>query len=230
MTATTPRVDPDLVRALRADLVASGFTVDGVTELLGPVARGRPRPRAGRSRRSASRRPPTTPCATLVRLFTLGDPVDLAEARRGPADARREGAVALGLVAPEGDGVVARCDLRPYAADDARHWWLASDLGELATGRPLREDHVLGIGGASATLAAVDLRGRTSTAPSTSAPAAASRPCTLDAARRRRRRDRPVRARPGLRPLQRGPRRVRLGRALAARCSTRWPASASASS
>ena len=32
MTDTTPRVDPDLVRALRADLVASGFTVAGVTD------------------------------------------------------------------------------------------------------------------------------------------------------------------------------------------------------
>jgi methylase of polypeptide subunit release factors len=64
-----------------------------------------------------------------------------------------EGAVALGLLAPEGDGVVALCDLRPYAAD-GRDWWVASDLGELATGRPVRGDHVLGIGGASATLAA----------------------------------------------------------------------------
>ena len=61
--------------------------------------------------------------------------------------------MSLGLVAPEGDGVVARCDLRPYAAD-ALDWWVASDLGEVATRAPLHEDHVLGIGGASATLAA----------------------------------------------------------------------------
>jgi methylase of polypeptide subunit release factors len=93
------------------------------------------------------------PCATLVRLFTLGDPVDAAEAAAALPSTGVDGAVALGLLAPEGDGVVALCDLRPYAAD-GHDWWVASDLGELATGRPVREDHVLGIGGASATLAA----------------------------------------------------------------------------
>jgi SAM-dependent methyltransferase len=31
-------------------------------------------------------------------------------------------------------------------------WWIASDLGELAVGGALREDHVLGVGGASTTL------------------------------------------------------------------------------
>src|SRR5699024_5598023 len=37
-------------------------------------------------------------------------------------------------------------------------WWLASDLGELATGRELDRDHVLGIGGASLTLAQLTVR------------------------------------------------------------------------
>ncbi|WP_460461458.1 methyltransferase, partial [Angustibacter peucedani] len=50
------------------------------------------------------------------------------------------------------DDVRALVDVRPYAADDAG-WWLASDLGELATGGPLAPDHVLGAGGASTTLA-----------------------------------------------------------------------------
>ena len=38
MTPNPPRVDPALVPALRADLVASRYTVAGVTELLGPLA------------------------------------------------------------------------------------------------------------------------------------------------------------------------------------------------
>ncbi|MFQ6172216.1 methyltransferase [Oryzobacter sp. R7] len=152
MTASTPRVDPDLVRALRADLVASGFTVAGVRDLLGPMAsaaldRDQSLPAQRVTASSAS------PCATLVRLFTLGDPVDLAEVAAALPTLGVDGARALDLVVPEGDGVVARCDLRPHAAD-GRDWWVASDLGELATGGPLREDHVLGIGGASATLAA----------------------------------------------------------------------------
>ncbi|MFC5928377.1 DUF7059 domain-containing protein [Cryobacterium melibiosiphilum] len=46
-------------------------------------------------------------------------------------------------------------ELRPYSFLDefgADSWWIVSDLGELALGRPLGESHVLGIGGASRTL------------------------------------------------------------------------------
>ena len=52
-------------------------------------------------------------------------------------------------------------DLRPHEArDDAGdvRWWIASDLGELATGAPLTPDHVLGIGGAGLALAALTPR------------------------------------------------------------------------
>ena len=152
MTPNPPHVEPELVSALRADLVASRFTVEGVTELLGPMAvAALDREQALPAQRVTAAS--SEPCATLVRLFTLGDPVDAAEAAAALPSTGVDGAVALGLLAPEGDGVVALCDLRPYAAD-GRDWWVASDLGELATGRPVREDHVLGIGGASATLAA----------------------------------------------------------------------------
>lgn len=44
------------------------------------------------------------------------------------------------------------CDLRPYG-DDRHDWWVASDLSELALGSALPTDHVLGVGGASLTLA-----------------------------------------------------------------------------
>ena len=57
--------------------------------------------------------------------------------------------------------VRALVDLRPHEArDDAGdvRWWIASDLGELATGAPLAPDHVLGIGGAGLTLAALTPR------------------------------------------------------------------------
>ena len=52
--------------------------------------------------------------------------------------------------------VRALLDLRPYAFSDARgdgHWWILSDLGEVALGHALGEQHVLGVGGASLTLA-----------------------------------------------------------------------------
>ncbi|WP_299446694.1 class I SAM-dependent methyltransferase [uncultured Phycicoccus sp.] len=151
MTANPPRVDDGLVALLRADLVASRFTVAGVTELLGPMAaaaleRDQALPAQRVTAASSDAR------AALVRLFTLGDPVDATEVAAALPTLGVAGAVDLGLVAPEGDGVVARCDLRPYATEDA-DWWVASDLGELATGRPLDPGHVLGVGGASTTLA-----------------------------------------------------------------------------
>ena len=151
MTPNPPRVDPDLVPALRADLVAAGYTVAGVTELLGPMATAAlDRDQALPAQRVTGAS--NAPGATLVRLFALGDPVDVAEAAAALPTLGVEGAVALGLVEPEGDAVVALCDLRPHSADGV-DWWVASDLGEVATRRPLRENHVLGIGGASTTLA-----------------------------------------------------------------------------
>ena len=156
MTLRAPRLDEDLIARLRTDLTAADFTVTGVTAALGPMASGallREQPLPARRVAGAS----SEPVATLIRLFTLGDPVDLAEVERALPTLRASGAVALGLVDEEGDGVVARVDVRPYAADD-RHWWVASDLAEVATGSPVRADHVLGIGGASTTLAAWTIR------------------------------------------------------------------------
>ncbi|MGL5911267.1 MAG: DUF7059 domain-containing protein [Phycicoccus sp.] len=143
MSHDPPRADPDLVGA--------GFTVDGVTELLGALAAAA----LDREQALPARRVTTSSvlaAAVLVRLFTLGDAVDSGEVDAVLPTLGSQGAVALGLAVPEGDAVVATCDLRPYAADGS-DWWVASDLGALATGRPLRPDHVLGSGGASSTLA-----------------------------------------------------------------------------
>ena len=151
MTATPLRVDDVLLPRLRADLLASGFTVAGVTDLLGPMAAAAlDRDQALPAQRVTA--VSDAPCASLVRLFTLGDPVDATEVAAALPTLGVDGATRLGLLAPEGDAVIARCDVRPYASDGT-DWWVASDLAELATGRPLRPDHVLGIGGASTTLA-----------------------------------------------------------------------------
>lgn len=150
--------------ALRGDLGAAGFTLDGVAAILGDVAgaalRREQRVPAVRLARAAD-----APVATLLRLFMLGDEVTRGELAVALPAATAEGAVALGLVATAGagddDAVRAVVDLRPYGAADAAgtaHWWVASDLGELATAAPLRADHVLGIGGASITLAQVTVR------------------------------------------------------------------------
>ena len=58
-------------------------------------------------------------------------------------------------------------DLRPYAAalpGGDHDWWVTSDLGEAQTGRPLADDHVLGIGGATLTLLEMTVRDRVDSA------------------------------------------------------------------
>ncbi|WP_240645871.1 methyltransferase [Georgenia sp. SYP-B2076] len=148
--------------ALRGDLAP--FTVDGVAELLGDVAgaalRREQRVPAVRTARAAE-----GPVATLLRLFMLGDDVTRGELAAALPATTADGAAALGLVTAAGHGdddpVRALVDLRPYGATDAAgtaHWWVASDLGELATAAPLHADHVLGIGGASITLAQLTVR------------------------------------------------------------------------
>jgi SAM-dependent methyltransferase len=152
MSATPPPLaDPVLVARLRADLAAAAYTVDAVDDLLGPLASAAlAREQVLPAQRATS--DVGTPLATLVRLFGLGDAVDPEEAAQALPSLGIEGAQALGLVRQQGPGVVATCDLRPYG-DETHTWWVASDLSELATRQPLLEDHVLGIGGASTTLA-----------------------------------------------------------------------------
>ena len=64
-----------------------------------------------------------------------------------------------GLLHRADSTVRALIDVRPYGADDGP-WWVASDLGTGLDGVdvPLREDHVLGVGGASTTLAQLTVR------------------------------------------------------------------------
>lgn len=97
------------------------------------------------------------PCAALIRLFTLGRAVARPVIEAALPTLGTEGAIALRLVHLVGDHVAPTCDLRPYA-DDTHDWWVASDLSEVATHQPLRPDHVLGIGGASTTLASWTIR------------------------------------------------------------------------
>jgi len=160
-----PAPDDGALRDLRADLVAAGFTVDGVEDRLGPVASAALHREQAVPARRALRGAAADPVAALAALFLLGDEVprralDAALGRTGTDGAARLGLVEAAGAGPD-DAVRAVVDLRPYAAQDAAGpvtWWLSSDLGELATGRRLAPDHVLGAGGASLTLAQVTVR------------------------------------------------------------------------
>jgi methylase of polypeptide subunit release factors len=73
-----------------------------------------------------------------------------------PADAL----LAAGLVEQAAGELRAVLDVRPYAEPDGPAWWVVSDLGTGLDGRhrPLDPEHVLGVGGASTTLAQVTVR------------------------------------------------------------------------
>jgi methylase of polypeptide subunit release factors len=152
----------DRIPALRSDLIAAGLTVDALGGLWGSEAaealhRGQRVP----AERALARRDPS-PLATLARLFVLSRPVSREDAAAALPALGMEGAESLGLLALGEDGTVsAVVDLRPYAFVDAAgpaEWWIVSDLGELALGHALPEDHVLGVGGASLTLSGLMLQ------------------------------------------------------------------------
>ncbi|MFJ4407323.1 methyltransferase [Streptomyces sp. NPDC088910] len=156
--------------SLRDDLRAAAFTADGCLDLLGAAAyaalsRAETVP-ALRATRGGS------PLETLVRLFLLQRPVSYARARA--ALPRIDDYVAGGWLARDGDDVRATVDVRPYAGEEGADWWIVSDLGcavggagGIGTGTGTdgestpgvdRADLVLGVGGASTTLAGLTVR------------------------------------------------------------------------
>ncbi|MEH3140398.1 MAG: methyltransferase [Mycobacterium kyogaense] len=157
-----PLTDPAVVDALAADLVAAQYTTDGVGELLGADAGGAFSRGLWWSALRATERAPAAgqPLATLVRLFLLGadEPRDrIAQAfPRTGVDAL----IAAGVVEPAGaDGVTAVLDIRPHG-DEVHDFLVVSDQDAALRPGPVRHDHVLGIGGASISLAHAVIRSR----------------------------------------------------------------------
>ena len=203
-----PRLTAEQASLLRADLAQSGWGVESVEALLGPVAAAalqrelrapalrvvRRALAAGASAANTSSDRPslatgadsTSPVANapqagdvagykvavLTALFMLGEPVGAAALETALPRTGAAGALSIGLVVPtqtaSGEQHYAPAvDLRPHEAEDAHgsvRWWVASDLGELVTGQALAPDHVLGIGRAGLTLAALTPRGPVETA------------------------------------------------------------------
>ncbi len=182
--AAAPTVLTAEIAALGSDLRESRYVTEHLEEVLGAVASAalrREDPAPARRRLAGS----TDPAATLLALFVLGETLPAARVAAALPTLGLEGAQRLGLLAPAdrpagdrptadghdghtADGpaagapsVRALVDLAPYAAEDDAgpvHWWIASDLSELATGAPLSPEHVLGVGGASLTLARITPR------------------------------------------------------------------------
>lgn len=161
-TPAAPRLLPDLLDALRDDLLKAQYTVERTEELLGEVAAAALRREDPVPARSALA-PLEGPAATLLSLFTLGSTISREQVAHALPTLGAEGACGLGLLAGTGAGMRALVELAPYSAQDDQgpiSWWIASDLSELATGTALHPNHVLGVGGASVTLARITPRER----------------------------------------------------------------------
>ncbi|MFS0866002.1 methyltransferase [Microbacterium sp. 179-B 1A2 NHS] len=154
-----PEPDPTLVAALRADLAAAGYTADAVRDAWGPVADDATgRGLLGPALRALAGR--ADPLAVLARTLYLGGAASVDEVERALPALGAAGLAALGLARIEGETVVPTALLRPQDYADATgsgQWWVASDLDEAALGGALPTGHVLGVGGASLTLAGLQL-------------------------------------------------------------------------
>ncbi|MFF9086017.1 methyltransferase [Streptomyces sp. NPDC014991] len=149
---------PDIAARLRDALLAASFTADGLLDLLGApayaaLARSETVPALRATRGD-------TPLETLVRLFLLQQPVPYARVREIlPAGEALE---AGWLIRLGGDEVAATVDVRPYGGPDGEDWFIVSDLGCAVGGAggvgQRDEGVVLGVGGASTTLAGITVR------------------------------------------------------------------------
>ena len=202
-----PRLTAKQASLLRADLAQSGWGVESVEALLGPVAAAalqrelrapalrvvrralaagagatgasaastssdKPSPATGADSTSSAanasqaRDVADYKVAVLTALFMLGEPVSAVALETALPRTGVAGALSIGLVVPTQTAsseqhYAPAVDLRPHEAEDVHgsvRWWVASDLGELVTGQALAPDHVLGIGRAGLTLAALTPR------------------------------------------------------------------------
>ncbi|MFB0616073.1 methyltransferase [Streptomyces sp. AGS-58] len=149
---------PDIAARLRDALLAASFTADGLLDLLGApayaaLARSETVPALRATRGD-------TPLETLVRLFLLQQPVP--HARAAAILPAGEALEAGWLTRAGGDEVAATVDVRPYGGPDGEDWFIVSDLGCAVGGAggigQRGEGVVLGVGGASTTLAGITVR------------------------------------------------------------------------
>ncbi|CAL9514005.1 DUF7059 domain-containing protein [Streptomyces sp. enrichment culture] len=148
----------DIATRLRDALLAADFTADGLLELLGApayaaLARSETVPALRATRGD-------TPLELLTRLFLLQQPVPRARLESVLPLAECLGS---GWLRPAGDGeVAAAVDVRPYGGPGGEDWFIVSDLGCAVGGAggigSRHEGVVLGVGGASTTLAGITVR------------------------------------------------------------------------
>lgn len=134
---------------VRSCFLESGFTADGVLARVGSAAfaalgRGLTVP----VRRALADQDKASGVDALIEAFLLGSPVQAVRM----ADSVAEDLVSLGMVRRDADVLVPLVEVHPYGEPDT-DWYIVSDAGA-----PAAPDHVLGLGGASVTLARITPR------------------------------------------------------------------------
>jgi hypothetical protein len=140
-------------RRLRACLDDAGFTLDALTDRLGPqaaahLAAGELAPLV-RATRAGDR------LDILLRLFVVGVPVPRADVRAALAGVLVEELAAGDVLRAEGDEVEGRISLRPL---DAPEGWVVAHDRPPAAGAALAADHVIGVSASTMALAGSTIR------------------------------------------------------------------------
>lgn len=153
---TYPALLPaDGLARLRGALADAGFTSAGIADRLGPAATDALRRNDFRAAIAAT--DSGDALDTLIRLYEIGLTAPKEHVGRA---LHLEDALAAGLVEAHEDGYRAGVDLEPYGDE----WWIVADLPYGSRPGPLPADHVLGLGGASHTLANSVIRDRVGSA------------------------------------------------------------------
>ncbi|MBM9620236.1 DUF7059 domain-containing protein [Streptomyces zhihengii] len=157
-SVSTPSLpSPGLAPRLRDAFLAADFTADGLLDLLGApaytaLARSETVPALRATREDGV-------LSALVRLFLLQRPVARQRARTALP---LEECLADGWLVRDGDEVRATVDVRPYGGPEGQDWFIVSDLGCAVGGAGgaggQGKGVVLGVGGASTTLAGITVR------------------------------------------------------------------------
>ncbi|MFJ2606876.1 methyltransferase [Streptomyces sp. NPDC091279] len=149
---------PETAARLRDAFLAASFTADGLLDLLGApayaaLARSETVPALRATRGDTS-------LEVLVRLFLLRQPAP--HARVADVLPVAECLESGWLTTVGDDEVAATVDVRPYGGPDGEDWFIVSDLGCAVGGASgignRAEGVVLGVGGASTTLAGITVR------------------------------------------------------------------------
>jgi methylase of polypeptide subunit release factors len=141
-------LDDDDIERLRDALTAADYTSDGIAARIGDDAVAALERNDFRAALKATDDAGDDPLATLIRLYVCGQTEPEERVRRALRGVRDPGP----LLRSADGGVRAGVDLEPYVHDT----WVLSDVP--GPDRKLRPDHVLGVGGASTSLANATIR------------------------------------------------------------------------